>query len=151
LRQIFHAAFQISNYFGLIHLTITWVGKGCGRLCQKFTGFAVCCGKSTICCSGVLYTYPCSDVVALILRQACQSGNILIAMTAVCGVIGGEFRTKYSNLHYRIFAFWDKEESIETLVIATHGIIKKTDKVPKKEIEKARAIMQVYFEQKIKK
>jgi phage-related protein len=62
-----------------------------------------------------------------------------------------EFRTKYSNLHYRIFAFWDKEESIETLVIATHGIIKKTDKVPKKEIEKARAIMQVYFEQKIKK
>jgi phage-related protein len=62
-----------------------------------------------------------------------------------------EFRTKYSNLHYRIFAFWDKEESIETLVIATHGIIKKTDKVPKKEIEKATAIMQLYFEQKNKK
>ncbi|MFN3557633.1 MAG: type II toxin-antitoxin system RelE/ParE family toxin, partial [Bacteroidales bacterium] len=25
-----------------------------------------------------------------------------------------EFRTKYSNLHYRIFAFWDKEDNIET-------------------------------------
>jgi phage-related protein len=62
-----------------------------------------------------------------------------------------EFRTKYSNLHYRIFAFWDKEEKIETLVIATHGVIKKTDKVPRKEIEKARAIMQLYFEQKNKK
>jgi hypothetical protein len=22
-----------------------------------------------------------------------------------------EFRTKYSNLHYRIFAFWDKEDN----------------------------------------
>jgi phage-related protein len=39
----------------------------------------------------------------------------------------------------------------DTLVIATHGIIKKTDKVPKKEIEKARAIMKLYFEQKNKK
>lgn len=62
-----------------------------------------------------------------------------------------EFRTKYSNLHYRILAFWDKEGNIETLVIATHGIVKKTDKFPKKEIEKARAIMKLYFEQKNKK
>ncbi len=62
-----------------------------------------------------------------------------------------EFRTKYSNLNYRILAFWDKEHNFETLVIATHGVIKKTDKVPKKEIEKARAIMKRYFEQKNKK
>jgi phage-related protein len=62
-----------------------------------------------------------------------------------------EFRAKYSNLHYRIFAFWDKEDIIQTLVIATHGIVKKSDKVPKKEIEKARAIMKLYFEQKNKK
>lgn len=59
-----------------------------------------------------------------------------------------EFRTKYSNLNYRILAFWDKEEDTDTLVVATHGIIKKTDKVPKKEIEKAKAIMKRYFEQK---
>lgn len=62
-----------------------------------------------------------------------------------------EFRTKYSNLQFRIFAFWDKEDNTETLVIATHGIIKKTDKVSKKEFEKARAIMKLYFEQKNKK
>jgi phage-related protein len=36
-------------------------------------------------------------------------------------------------------------------VVATHGIIKKTDKVPKGEIEKARAIMRLYFDQKLKK
>jgi len=59
-----------------------------------------------------------------------------------------EFRTKYKLLHHRLFAFWDKTESTETFVIATHGVIKKTDKVPKNEIEKAKRIMQIYFEQK---
>lgn len=62
-----------------------------------------------------------------------------------------EFRTKYSKTYYRILSFWDKTEKIETLVVATHGIIKKSDKVPKAEIEKAEAIMKLYFEQKLKK
>jgi len=62
-----------------------------------------------------------------------------------------EFRTKYTKTYYRILAFWDKSEKTETLVVATHGIIKKTDKVPKSEIEKARVIMRLYFDQKIKK
>ena len=62
-----------------------------------------------------------------------------------------EFRTKYRKTYYRLFAFWDKTDNTETLVIATHGIIKKTDKVPKAEIEKAKAIMKQYFEQKYKK
>lgn len=48
-----------------------------------------------------------------------------------------EFRTKYRGLQYRLFAFWDKTDKHETLVISTHGIIKKVDKVPKSEIEKA--------------
>jgi len=34
------------------------------------------------------------------------------------------------------------------LVIATHGIIKKTDKIPKAEVEKAKSIMKQYFGQK---
>jgi phage-related protein len=62
-----------------------------------------------------------------------------------------EFRTKYRKTYYRLFAFWDKTDNTETLVIATHGIIKKTDKIPKAEIEKAKAIMKQYFEQKSKK
>ena len=37
-----------------------------------------------------------------------------------------EFRTLYNGIAYRLFAFWDREE--ETLVIATHSIIKKTQK-----------------------
>lgn len=61
-----------------------------------------------------------------------------------------EFRTKYKRTYYRLLSFWDKIDATETLVIATHGIIKKTDKIPKAEIEKAKAIMNQYFEQKFK-
>ena len=59
-----------------------------------------------------------------------------------------EFRTKYSGIAYRLFAFWDTES--ETLVIATHGIIKKTQKTPSKEIAKAERIKQMYFARKAK-
>ena len=58
-----------------------------------------------------------------------------------------EFRTKYSGLQYRLFAFWDKTDKTETLVISTHGIVKKVDKVPKTDIEKAKQIRADYFEQ----
>ena len=59
-----------------------------------------------------------------------------------------EFWTKYSGLQYRLFAFWDKEKKTDTLVVATHGIIKKVNKVPKKEIEKAKSIRTDYFNYK---
>ena len=57
-----------------------------------------------------------------------------------------EFRTLYNGISYRLFAFWDTDK--QTLVIATHGLIKKTQKTPKKEIAKAEAIMKQYFELK---
>ncbi len=62
-----------------------------------------------------------------------------------------EFRTKYKKTYYRLLSFWDKSDNTETLVVATHGMIKKTDKIPKGEIEKAKAIMKQYFEQKNKR
>ena len=58
------------------------------------------------------------------------------------------FRTKFLSLQYRIFAFWDKSDKTETLVLATHGVIKKSNKVPKSEIEKAEKIRQEYFRNK---
>lgn len=57
-----------------------------------------------------------------------------------------EFRTLYNGTAYRLFAFWDTDT--QTLVVATHGIIKKTQKTPKKEIARAEAIMKQYFELK---
>ncbi len=62
-----------------------------------------------------------------------------------------EFRTLYKKTHYRLFAFWDKDDKIETVVIATHGLIKKTDKTPKGEIEKAERLREKYFNEKNKK
>jgi phage-related protein len=59
-----------------------------------------------------------------------------------------EFRTLYAGLQYRLLAFWDKSNKIETLVFATHGYIKKTNKVYKREINKAENIRQLYFKNK---
>lgn len=57
-----------------------------------------------------------------------------------------EFRTLYDKVKYRLFAFWDTQT--DTLVVATHGIIKKTQKTPPKEIAKAERIRQEYFNAK---
>jgi phage-related protein len=59
-----------------------------------------------------------------------------------------EFRTLYQGLQYRLLAFWDKSSPIETLVVSTHGFIKKRSKVPKKEIQKAIQQRTKYFEEK---
>ena len=59
-----------------------------------------------------------------------------------------EFRTFFNKTHYRLFAFWDKTGDTETLVISTHGIIKKTSKTPSGEIEKAERIRKQYFKRK---
>ena len=58
-----------------------------------------------------------------------------------------EFRTNIHKKQFRFLAFWDKRSKQETLVIATHGMIKKQSKMPKAEIEKAEAISKRYFEQ----
>ena len=57
-----------------------------------------------------------------------------------------EFRTLFNRTHIRLFAFWDKTEKVETVVISTHGLIKKTDKTPVAELEKAEKIRKRYFE-----
>lgn len=57
-----------------------------------------------------------------------------------------EFRTLYKGKAYRLFSFWDKES--ETLIVATHGLVKKTQKTPLKEIARAEEMRRQYFEKK---
>jgi hypothetical protein len=57
----------------------------------------------------------------------------------------------YAGLQIRLLAFWDKSDGKETLVIATHGFIKKVDKVPTNEIDRAVKIKEKYFKNKLKK
>jgi len=59
-----------------------------------------------------------------------------------------EFRTLFNRTHFRLFAFWDKTGQTEIVVISTHGLIKKTDKTPSGELEKAVRIRKLYFERK---
>ena len=62
-----------------------------------------------------------------------------------------EFRTLYQGLQYRMLAFWDKTDNKNTLVISTHGFVKKQSKVPENEISKADAQRKKYFQDKSKK
>lgn len=57
-----------------------------------------------------------------------------------------EFRTLYNGIQYRLLAFWDAKA--KRIVVATHGFVKKTWKVPAKEIARAEALRKEYYETK---
>lgn len=57
-----------------------------------------------------------------------------------------EFRAQFMGIAYRLLAFWDTHE--QALIITTHGFIKKTQKTPQKEIEKAERKRKEYFNNK---
>lgn len=59
-----------------------------------------------------------------------------------------EFRTRYQGMTYRLLAFWDNESG--SLVVATHGFIKKTQKTPDNEISRAESLRKEYFDNKRK-
>lgn len=57
-----------------------------------------------------------------------------------------EFRTRYNGMAYRLFAFWDKDS--RAMVVATHGLIKKTQKTPSQDIKHAEEVMRKYYDSK---
>lgn len=57
-----------------------------------------------------------------------------------------EFRAQFMGIAYRLLAFWDTRE--RALIITTHGFIKKTQKTPKNEIERAERKRKEYFNTK---
>lgn len=59
-----------------------------------------------------------------------------------------EFRTLHQGIQYRMFAFWDKTNSGNTVVVATHGLIKKRNRVPENEIQRAKQLRITYFAEK---
>ena len=61
-----------------------------------------------------------------------------------------EFRTLFSGKAYRLFSFWDKSGEDKILVVAAHGLLKKSQKTPPKEIVKAEGIRKKYFSEKSK-
>ncbi|MCW3806831.1 type II toxin-antitoxin system RelE/ParE family toxin [Plebeiibacterium marinum] len=68
-------------------------------------------------------------------------------LKAIAGTDGlYEARIKLASDIWRVFCFFDKGK----LVILLNGFQKKTQKTPKKEIEKAKKLMNEYFEEKRK-
>jgi phage-related protein len=55
-----------------------------------------------------------------------------------------EVRIRFNTNTYRIFSFWDKGN----LIILTHGIIKKSQRTPVKEIKLAEKYKKDYFRRK---
>jgi phage-related protein len=56
-----------------------------------------------------------------------------------------EFRTVYSSVYYRLLAFWESHDSV--IIICTL-FIKRTQKTPQNEIQKAENFRRKYFEEK---
>ena len=56
-----------------------------------------------------------------------------------------EFRAEHRGLQYRVLAFWDKRDNDLTLVITTHGFIKKSQKLPGNELDRAYLIRHRYL------
>lgn len=54
-----------------------------------------------------------------------------------------EFRARHNGKQFRILTFWDKTR--KSIVLGTHGFIKKTKKVPQQEIKHAEQIMKRYY------
>ena len=56
----------------------------------------------------------------------------------------GSFARCTMEIAYRLLSFWDTRS--ETLIVAPHGFVKKTQKTPKREIARAEAIRKDYFD-----
>ncbi len=46
-----------------------------------------------------------------------------------------EFRTRYEGMQIRLLAFWDPNK--KAFIVCTHGFFKKTDRIPKSELDRA--------------
>ena len=56
-----------------------------------------------------------------------------------------EFIVDYRGVFFRLLAFFDTLDPTDPLIIVSHGFKKKTNRTPKKEIEKAERIKENYF------
>lgn len=83
-------------------------------------------------------------VVEIIETYERVPSNYLKAITGTNGLY--EARIKLGSNIWRIFCFFDKGK----LVILLNGFQKKTQKTPKKEIDKALNLMESYYEEKNK-
>lgn len=83
-------------------------------------------------------------VIEIIETYERVPSNYLKAITGTNGLY--EARVKLGSNIWRVFCFFDKGK----LVILLNGFQKKTQKAPKKEIDKALKLIELYYEEKNK-
>ncbi len=83
-------------------------------------------------------------VIEIIETYERVPSNNLKAITGTNGLY--EARVKLGSNIWRVFCFFDKGK----LVILLNGFQKKTQKAPKKEIDKALKLIELYYEEKNK-
>lgn len=57
-----------------------------------------------------------------------------------------EFRTRYRSSQIRLLAFWDKRK--KSLIVCTHGFVKKSQKINSKELNRAMKLRSKYLNDK---
>jgi phage-related protein len=58
-----------------------------------------------------------------------------------------EFRCEYQHRSYRLFSFLERSNNKIRMIVATHGMIKKSQKTPTNEIYKAEQIRKIFLQQ----
>ena len=59
-----------------------------------------------------------------------------------------EFRSRYNKQQIRLLAFWDKQS--KSLIVCTHGFVKKDQQLPAKELRRAKNLRTNYLTSKYK-
>jgi phage-related protein len=56
-----------------------------------------------------------------------------------------EFRIRFKAKQIRLLAFWDKSDKNSSRIVITHGFVKKKRIIDPREIQKAKQLMNLYF------
>jgi hypothetical protein len=73
-------------------------------------------------------------------RVCALRNNCCELSTTLTRTINSQSQSVYATL-----AFWDKTDNTKTLVVATHGFVKKAHKVPPNEIARAMRLREKYL------
>lgn len=86
---------------------------------------------------------PVQNKLTYIMGRIVQGDKNVRFFKKIVGTDIWEFRISYNTKIYRLLAFWDTKH--EVLIVATHGFIKKQQKTPINEIERAELIRKEYL------
>jgi phage-related protein len=89
-----------------------------------------------------LLNHRCADHINSVIDKAPEQRDSKIMKKLTKDL--WEFRIRHEGLQYRLLAFWAKDDE-RRLMLTTHAFVKKTNKVPLKELQRAYDIRSQYL------